>query len=91
MGLAWYRREQWQRIRDISDDADDMHDSYEDWLSSAEQRFKEIKATGMNIQKVDIDSEQLILWCNMRGKAVDGKARSDYVSEKLRERDQPKP
>ena len=29
VGFAWYRPEQWQRVRDISTDADSLEDSYE--------------------------------------------------------------
>ena len=85
VGVAWYRPEQWQRIRDISVDAVDMHDSYEEWLRSAEQNIKEISISGLDLEKVDVNSEQLILWCNIRGLEVNGQARSQYVSERLRE------
>jgi hypothetical protein len=59
IGVAWYRPEQWQRIREISSDSDDLEDTYEEWLSSAEQNLKEINGPGLRLQKVDVDSEQL--------------------------------
>lgn len=89
VGVAWYRPEQWQRIRDISVDAIDMHDSYEEWLRSAEQNIKELSISGLDLEKVDVGSEQLILWCNIRGLEVNGQARSQYVSERLRELHEP--
>jgi hypothetical protein len=89
IGVAWYRPEQWQRIREISSDRDHLEDTYEEWLSSAEQNLKEINAPGLRLQKVDVDSEQLILWCNIRGLEVNAKARSEYVMEKVREMDNP--
>ena len=85
IGLAWYRPEQWLRVRDISSDADSLEGSYEEWLRSAEQKLEELSSSGLQVEKVDVHSEQLILWCNERGLEVNGQARSRYVAEKLQE------
>jgi hypothetical protein len=87
VGIAWYRPNQWQRIRDISTDADNFEDTYEEWLHLAEQRAGELAATGLRAEKVDIDSEQLVYWCNERGIEINGQARSSYAAAKLREKD----
>ena len=87
VGFAWYRPAQWQRVRDISSDADDLEDTYEQWLSLAEQKVTELKASGLRVEKVDLDSEQLIAWCNERGLEVNAQARSRYAADKLREID----
>jgi hypothetical protein len=86
VGVAWYRPEQWQRIRDISSDTDYLEDTYEEWLHLAEQKLAELIAAGLSVEKVDIDSEQLIAWCNERGLDINGEARSSYTVERLRER-----
>jgi len=87
VGLAWYRPAQWQRVRDISSDADNLEDNYEAWLRLAEQKFKELNGSGLRVEKVDVDSESLIFWCNERGLEVNAQARSQYAAEKLREMD----
>lgn len=46
----------------------------------------ESAASGLSIEKVDMDVEELLAWCNVRGMALNGKARSQYVSEKLRQK-----
>ena len=85
VGFAWYRPEQWQRVRDISSDAPALEDSYEEWLSLAEQKLKELSSSGMRVEKVDVHSEQLILWCNERHLEVNAQARSRFAAEKLQE------
>jgi len=85
VGFAWYRPAQWQRVRDISTDADDLEDTYEEWLRLAEAKFAELKAGGLRVEKVDVDSERLILWCNERGLEMNAQARSRYAAEALRE------
>lgn len=82
-GFAWYRPDQWQRVREISADEDDLHDSYIEWLQSAEERLQEIRSSGLRVEKVDVHSEALILWCNERGLEINGEARARYVAERL--------
>ena len=88
VGFAWYRPDQWQRIRDISADKDDLHDSYLEWFQSAEARLQELRASGLRVERVDVQSEALILWCNERGLEINGESRSRYVAERLSKLDQ---
>jgi hypothetical protein len=85
-GVAWYRREQWQRLREISADGDDLEESYEAWLAEAERVFR-YGDLSRKFQKVDVDVEQLLAWCNENGRPVDSKARAHYAAEVLRTRD----
>ena len=87
VGFAWYRREQWERVRDIASDAGEFEDTYEEWLRVAEQKLTELAAAGLDVKKVDVDSEQLILWCNEQGLDMNAQARSRYAAEKLRDLD----
>jgi hypothetical protein len=88
VGIGWYRPDQWQRVREISADGDDLHDNYLEWLQSAEERLEELRSSGFQVEKVDVHSEALILWCNERGLEINGEARSRYVAERLSELDQ---
>ena len=88
VGFAWYRPDQWQRVREVSADGDDLHDNYLEWLQSAEERLEELRSSGLRVEKVDVHSAALILWCNKRGLEINGEARSRYVAERLRKLDQ---
>ncbi len=88
IAIVWYRPEQWQRVRDVATDAEELEMSYIEWLQVAEERFKEIQSKGFRVERVDVDSEELILWCNERGLENNGNARSRYAAEKLSELDQ---
>ena len=85
VAIVWYRPEQWQRVRDIATDSDEFENSYIEWLQLAEEKAKELEGRGLRVEKVDLDSEKLILWCNERGLENDGKARSLYAAERLSE------
>ena len=88
VGFAWYRPEQWQRVRDISADADALADSYLEWLQLAEEKIQELRSNGLRVEKVDVHSEELILWCNERGLEINAEARSRYAAERLSKLDQ---
>jgi len=72
-------------VRNISSDADALEDSYEEWLSLAERKLQELSFSGLQVEKVDVHSEQLILWCNERALEVNAQSRSRYAAEKLQE------
>ena len=88
IAVVWYRPEQWQRVRDIATDADELEASYAQWVQVAEEKLKQLRSSGLRVEKVDVDSEKLILWCNERGLENDAKARSLYAAERLSELDQ---
>jgi len=87
MALVWYRPEQWQRVRDIATDSEVFEDSYTEWLQQAEEKFAKLQRTGVRVEKVNVDSEKLILWCNEHGLENNGAARTAYAAERLSELD----
>ena len=80
LGLAWYSREDWERLHDIADDRDKLDDTYEDWERQALKMIQDLEAVGQQIRKVPIDIEALIAWCRERKCRIDMAARSEYVS-----------
>jgi hypothetical protein len=80
IGLAWYSREDWQRLREIADDRDKLDDAYEDWERQALKMIRDLEAVRRRIRKVPINIEALIAWCAERKCRIDMAARSEYVS-----------
>jgi hypothetical protein len=88
IAIVWYRPEQWRRVRDIATAADELEMSYPEWLQGAEEKLKQLRDSGLRVEKVEVDSEKLVLWCNERGLENNGQARSLYAAERLSELDQ---
>jgi hypothetical protein len=40
-GIAWYRTEQWKRLREVSEDLDNLEDTYGAWLQTAERMIRD--------------------------------------------------
>jgi hypothetical protein len=46
LGLAWYTRAGWERLRELAVDKDALDDSFEDWERGALVAIGEFKAAG---------------------------------------------
>ena len=83
VGIAWYRPEQWQRLREISVDQEDLEDAYREWVRNTERAIRELNRNGLQCAKVAVEVEELLQWCQSQNIPVNGEARSRYVTEKL--------
>lgn len=80
IGLAWYYKEQWDKIRANSADRADLEEKYEDWETHALAMVTKMEADGYKVHRIYIDVEMLLAWCRRKGIPVDGYARSQYTN-----------
>ena len=85
-GVAWYRPEQWERLREVSEDVENLEETYQEWLQTAERMIRDGIPANVRVEKVDIDVEEVLAWCNAQGLAMNAEARSRFVSERLRQK-----
>jgi hypothetical protein len=83
IGIAWYRKEQWDRLREISTDKSNLEFTFEEWLANAEKMLVDLRAQGLDAFKYEVDVEKLLEWCRAKKIQVNGSTRSQYVTEKL--------
>ncbi len=83
-GIAWYRRDQWARLRELATDADRLEEAYEDWLAGAQKTIVQMTAAGVRVRRVDIELDELVRWCRHEGRPVDSAARAAFTAERLR-------
>jgi hypothetical protein len=83
-GIAWYRRDQWTRLRELAVDADKLEESYEDWLAGAQKTLVQMAIAGVRAQRVDIDIDELARWCRADGRPLDSAGRAAFVASQLR-------
>jgi len=51
----------------------------------ANSTLQEIRKTGLSVEKVQVNVDELIPWCEAKGLAPDGHARARYAAEKSRQ------
>jgi hypothetical protein len=82
-GIAWYRRDQWARFRELAPDAGQLEVSYEDWLASAQRTLVQMTVAGVHAKRVDVDLDELAHWCRGEGRQLDSAARAAFVASRL--------
>ena len=83
VGIAWYRSDQWQRLRELSVDTETLEQTHQAWLTMATKTLDDLQKAGLRVQKVDVDVEELVSWCQERELPVDAQARARFVTETL--------
>jgi hypothetical protein len=84
IGLAWYRRQDWGRVRQAFTDRDALDDTFDAWEAGARKVERTLKRQGLAVKRVVIDLDEFLGWCVLQGLEPVAAARSKFVTEKLR-------
>lgn len=87
LGVAWYRRDQWQKLLSASVDNEDLEETYDEWEKQAEAKICDLRLRGQVIKKVDVDIDALLKWCQEKRIPLNSSARAKFVAERLRAED----
>ena len=87
VAVCWYKEEQWERLKEIVSDKENIEDTYLEWRKEAEKKLHELKSKGLNIKKVLVDTEEMIIWSNEQSKELNGELRSQYAAHVLKNRE----
>lgn len=86
IGVAWYKPEQWDLLKAVSEDRDELENTYTEWLEYAEKALREFRLKGIYLDKVEVDVEELSVWCKEKKVPVNGDSRVDFVIHKQKNR-----
>jgi hypothetical protein len=81
IGLPWYSREDYPRIRDMMIDRHNLAPTYDAWLAAAENNESVGRQTGLQITRIMIEPDAFAKWCMEKGLEPDSTARMTYVAE----------
>ncbi len=60
LGIAWYSREAWARLREVADDVQALDENYEAWERGALAAVRDLESIGRPVERVPIDIDSLI-------------------------------
>jgi hypothetical protein len=80
IGMAWFKRENFDRLRRLFKDGHKLHRTYDEWLAAAEAGRKRYEVQGFRVVCVDIDPDHFPEWCREKGHEVDANGRTAYAS-----------
>jgi hypothetical protein len=75
----WIRRQDYERIRSMVDDPDNLSGSFDEWLEIAQQHEAQFIAQGMPVERMVVDPYRFATWCRKRKIKADQKARMEYA------------
>jgi hypothetical protein len=81
VNMAYYRKKDWKKLLKIIDDRDSMNDFWEDWHKSYLEAKRNLTSKGLIVNDYVVDLNKLKTYCKIRGLKIDGKARSQFVSD----------
>ena len=85
IGVAWYGREQWERLKQVADDKEALDDTYEDWLKGFEELREHSAKQGVEVVKVEVDVDEILKWCWVEDLPMNTSNRASFVTKKLQE------
>jgi len=88
VGVAWYSRDEWPRVRAIAADPETLEASYDDWLKVFTEGKAALRQAGIVAEDVPVLAGDLQAWCAAEGRPIDGDARAGYAAEQLRRKHQ---
>jgi hypothetical protein len=84
-GVAWYNEQEYEKLLLVAEDRAGLYDTYKEWKAGANNVIRQLRLEGLNIRRIDIVIDELVTWCKAKKRPVDGPARSEYVTELLRD------
>ena len=83
VGIVWYKKNEWQKMKEISSDAEIFENSFKEWEQMANKSLLDMKASGIIAKKVFIKADEFIVWCKIHSLPLDASSRSKYITEIL--------
>jgi hypothetical protein len=83
VGIAWYKGEDYETLKRLFVDGDNLPETYEEWLNSAERLVNQLRRDGLAFQKVYIDPDTFPAWCAAKGLDLNATARTRFSAESV--------
>ncbi len=86
IGIGEYLKKDYPEILSISEDRDNMDDSWEKWKANKNEAIKNFKKMGMKTIDIIVVPKELVKYCRENGLPINGKSRASYVSYQATEK-----
>ena len=79
IGIPWFSRDDFARLRAMFTDGDKLHRTYDEWLTAAKKTRHSIMAQGTRVVRAKIDPDTFPAWCAANGHDLDAKGRVAFA------------
>jgi hypothetical protein len=84
IGMAWYHREDYEKLSSIFTDSHVLPKTFDKWLQLAEKGFNSFASQGITVEKVYINPDTFPAWCKARGLDINTEARFEFSTDFVR-------
>lgn len=82
--IPYYRKAQYDRLRQISSDKETFPESYDEMFAITELKYRQLENKKFPIVKIDVDLDELVEWCKTRSVDLNPETRTKFALEKLK-------
>ena len=80
-GIAWYRAQDYDRLKATFTDGWKLPDTFESWQRSAQNLYDKLTNEGLVVVKAYIDPNTFPEWCRANGMEMNAKARMRFAND----------
>jgi hypothetical protein len=81
VGILWLKREDYPRFLALVDKVDWRLGTFEVWEKAAQEAVARIEREGGTAIRVEVDPDQLLAWCTIRGLKLDRAGRHAFACD----------
>lgn len=85
IGIGIYRKKDYGEILRISEDRDNMDDTWEEFIASRNKTKAHFRSTGMATVDILVKPKELVHYCRAKGLPINGNTRAQFIQEKTQE------
>jgi hypothetical protein len=78
-GMAWYKEEDYPKLRALFVDGDEFPEFYDEWLDSAEEDEQRAIARGVELVRIAVEPDAFSAWCKLKELCPDAATRKKYA------------
>lgn len=83
IGIGEYLKKDYKEILRISEDRDNMDESWKEWKASKNRAIKNFQKMGMKTIDIIVTPEELVKYCRKNGLKINGQSRAGFISYKV--------
>jgi hypothetical protein len=81
VSIPWYQEHNFEALRALFTDGEDLHDTFAEWLEAAEAVEARLHGEGVHTVRIILEPEAFAAWCAAQQRPPDARARQIYASE----------
>lgn len=83
IGIPWYTREDWYKMKALAADKQSFHANYEQWLANTDKSIVLLTNRRKFFERLNIDPIHYAFWCNQKSLHKNRKSRTAYTQHLL--------